>query len=262
MSTLRTVEDLLKDGYELKWQEEFEGDSLNRRDWNVELHEPGWVNKEWQEYVDSEENIQVRDGLLHLIPVEKIDQDGNRSYTSGRVTTQGKRDFTYGYFECRAKVPAGKGYLPAFWLMATDEDVYGQWPKCGEIDIMEVLGDQTCRLHGTMHYGEPHEQSQGCYEVEEQDNFADNFHVFACEWVPGKITWYVDGIKYHEETCWFSARPGEEKLPYPAPFNQNFYIILNLAVGGEWVGYPDETTSFEDQEYVIDYVRVYQKTKY
>ena len=75
MSTLRTVEDLLKDGYELKWQEEFEGDSLNRRDWNVELHEPGWVNKEWQEYVDSEENIRVRDGLLHLIPVERIDQE-------------------------------------------------------------------------------------------------------------------------------------------------------------------------------------------
>lgn len=257
-----TEAELLKQGYKLKWKDDFNGDSLNKADWNVETHEPGWVNSEWQAYVDSADNIQVKDGKLLLKPVKTVDQDGNASYTSGRINTQGRHDFKYGYFECRAKVPTGKGYLPAFWMMPTDENLYGQWPKCGEIDIMEVMGQETNKAYGTIHYGEPHAQSQGTYSVSAADNFADNYHTYAVDWEPGKITWYIDGIKYHEESDWFSAKENQGTVAYPAPFDQPFYMILNLAVGGSWVGYPDDTTTYDDQEYAIDYVKVYQKDSY
>ena len=257
-----TEADLFKQGYKLKWSDEFNGTELNRTDWNVETHEPGWVNSEWQAYVDSTENIKVQDGKLLIQPVKTKNEDGTYSYTSGRVNTQGKHDFKYGYFECRAKVPTGKGYLPAFWMMPTDENLYGQWPKCGEIDIMEVMGQETNKAYGTIHYGEPHAQSQGTYSVSAADNFADNYHTYAVDWEPGKITWYIDGIKYHEESDWFSAKENQGTVAYPAPFDQPFYMILNLAVGGSWVGYPDESTTYDDQQFAIDYVKVYQKDSY
>lgn len=257
----KEAQTLSYEGYTLKWQDEFEGDVLNRGDWNVELHAPGWVNAELQEYVDSEENIYIEDGNLVLKPVKSVDGNGNASYTSGRVNTQGKRDFKYGLFEARVKVPAGKGYLPAFWLMASDENLYGQWPRCGEIDIMEVMGQNTTTSHGTVHYGNPHAQSQGTYVLEE-GSFSDEYHTFALEWEPGRLRWYVDGNLYHEESDWHSTTEGQGTITYPAPFDQDFYVILNLAIGGSWVGYPDETTTFEDQQYTIDYVRVYQKDSY
>ena len=254
--------DWTAEGYTLKWEDNFDGTSLNRDDWNVELHEPGWVNEEWQEYVDSEENIQVKDGKLHIYPIKKQEADGSYSYTSGRITTQNKHDFTYGVFEVVAKVPMGKGYLPAFWLMATDENIYGQWPRCGEIDIMEVMGDKPNTLHGTAHYGNPHGQSQGTYKLSTIENFSTNFHVCAVEWEPGSIKWYVDGLLYHEENDWYSTTTGQGTLTYPAPFDQPFYMILNLAVGGSWVGYPDETTKFDNNPFVVEYVKVYQKDSY
>ena len=257
-----TPSELAKKGYSFKWGDDFTGTSLKRSDWNVELHEPGWVNNELQAYVDSDENIQVKDGNLLLKPVKKTNADETESYTSGRINTQGKHDFKYGYFECRAKVPAGKGYLPAFWMMPADENLYGQWPKCGEIDIMEVMGQETNKAYGTIHYGEPHDQSQGTYTVSEKNNFADNYHTYACEWEPGKIIWYIDGVKFHEESDWFSAKSGQGEVTYPAPFDQPFYMILNLAVGGSWVGYPDATTTYDDQQFAIDYVKVYQKDRY
>ena len=257
-----TEADLFKQGYKLKWSDEFNGTELNRKDWNVEKHEPGWVNDEWQAYVDTTDNIKVQDGKLLIQPIKTENEDGTYSYTSGRVNTQGKHDFKYGYFECRAKVPTGKGYLPAFWMMPTDENLYGQWPKCGEIDIMEVMGQETNKAYGTIHYGEPHDQSQGTYSVAAANNFADNYHTYAVDWEPGKITWYVDGIKYHEESDWFSAKSGQGTVAYPAPFDQPFYMILNLAVGGSWVGYPDDSTTYDDQQFAIDYVKVYQKDNY
>ena len=257
-----TEADLLKQGYKLKWKDDFNGDSLNKADWNVETHEPGWVNSEWQAYVDSADNIQVKDGKLLIKPVETVNADGTRSYTSGRINTQGKHDFKYGYFECRAKVPTGKGYLPAFWMMPTDENLYGQWPKCGEIDIMEVMGQETNKAYGTIHYGEPHDQSQGTCTVDAKNNFADQYHTYACDWEPGKITWYIDGVKFHEESDWFSAKSGQGEVAYPAPFDQPFYMILNLAVGGSWVGYPDDSTTYADQQFAVDYVKVYQKDSY
>ncbi|MDK2807736.1 MAG: hypothetical protein PWP24_469 [Clostridiales bacterium] len=248
-------------GYKLKWSDDFEGTALNKQDWNVETHQAGWVNNELQEYVDSEQNIVVKDGKLTIKPVKMVDDKGNVSYTSGRVNTQNKHDYKYGLFEVRAKVPAGKGYLPAFWMMPTNENIYGQWPRCGEIDIMEVMGQQNDKLYGTIHYGNPHSESQGTYLLA-NDNFTDNFHTFSCEWEPGKIRWYIDGLLYHEESDWYSTTVGQGTITYPAPFDQPFYMILNLAVGGNWVGYPDATTDFEKEAFVIDYVKAYQKDSY
>ncbi len=249
-------QDLSYDGYKLKWQDEFEGDSLNRDDWNVELHPAGWVNAELQQYVDSEENIYVEDGKLVIKPVKNGD-----TYTSGRVNTMNKHDYKYGLMEVKAKVPSGKGYLPAFWLMPTDENLYGQWPRCGEIDAMEVMGQDTKKLYGTIHYGNPHSESQGTKTLTTGD-FSEEYHVFAVEWEPGSIKWYVDGMLYHEENDWYSTTQGQGTVTYPAPFDQKFYVILNLAIGGSWVGYPDETTTYDDQEFDIDYVRVFQKDSY
>lgn len=256
----KTETNLYKD-YKLVWEDAFDGDSLNRKDWNVELHDPGWVNNELQAYVDSKENIYIEDGKLVLKPIETVDEDGKKSYTSGRVNTQGKHDFKYGLFEAKVKVPKGQGFLPAFWMMPTNENLYGQWPRCGEIDIMEVLGNKTDTSYGTIHYGNPHSESQGKYTLK-KGSFSEEYHTFQVEWQPGKIKWYVDGNLIHEEDDWYSVTEGQGEITYPAPFDQPFYIILNLAVGGSWPGNPDETTNIKDAAYYIDYVKVYQKDSY
>lgn len=249
------------DGYELKWSDDFDGTSLNAADWNVETHEAGWVNNELQEYVDTDENIFVKDGNLFIKPIKTVDENGTTTYTSGRINTQNKHDYTYGLFEVRAKVPEGQGYLPAFWMMPTNENLYGQWPRCGEIDIMEVMGQNNKKLYGTIHYGNPHSESQGTYVLNE-GNFTDDYHTYSCEWEPGKIKWYVDGILYHEENDWYSTTVGQGTVSYPAPFDQPFYMILNLAVGGSWVGNPNDETDFDNAAYIVDYVKAYQKDSY
>lgn len=253
--------DLSYEGYSLIWEDQFEGDSLNMEDWNIETHEPGWVNNELQEYTTSAENIYIEDGKLVLKPVKTVDENGTVSYTSGRVNTQNKHDFTYGLFEARVRVPEGQGYLPAFWMMASDENLYGQWPRCGEIDIMEVLGHKTDTTYGTVHYGNPHKESQGSRTLE-NGSFSEEFHTFAVEWEPGRISWYVDGQLMHTESEWYSVTEGQGEITYPAPFDQPFYMILNLAVGGNWPGNPDDTTDFENAAYIIDYVKAYQKDSY
>ncbi len=197
--------------------------------------------------------------IKKVVPGTKV----KKSYTSGRISTQNKQTFTYGLFEARVKVPKGQGFLPAFWLMANDENVYGQWPRCGEIDCMEVMGQDTSKAYGTIHFGNPHSESQGTYITgEDEKDFSEDFHTFSCEWEPGVIRWYVDGILFHEESDWYSTTEGQGTLTYPAPFDQPFYIILNLAVGGSWVGNPDDNTSFDNNPYEVDYVRVYQKDGY
>ncbi|MBQ2117355.1 MAG: carbohydrate binding domain-containing protein, partial [Lachnospiraceae bacterium] len=254
---LREISATLSGGYKLMWEDNFGGKSLNSEDWNVELHEPGWVNNELQKYVDSKDNIYVKDGML-VIQALKTD-DG---YTSGRVNTQNKHDYKYGRFEARAKVPSGQGFLPAFWMMPTDENLYGQWPKCGEIDIMEVLGSQTNKSYSTLHFGEPHTERQGSLVLED-GNFADEFHVFACEWEPGKIKFFVDDKLVAEQNDWFTKKQGFGEVAYPAPYDQPFYMIFNVAVGGNWPGNPDDTTGFEENaRLTVDYVRVYQKDSY
>lgn len=242
------------EGYRLVWKDDFSGGKLNLDEWNIELHEPGWVNNELQEYTVSAKNIFIENDKLVLKAVKKPDG----SYTSGRVSTQWKRDFTYGIFEARLKVPKGKGYLPAFWLMTTDEEKYGQWPRCGEIDIMEVLGHDTATNYGTIHFGVPHKQSQGKCTLD-SGSFSEKFHVFALKWEQDRLSWYVDGNLMFTETDWYCAREECGAIPYPAPFNHPFYIILNLAVGGNWPGDPEENTDFEKEALIVDYVKVYQE---
>lgn len=243
------------EGYSLLWHDEFNGDGLNEDIWNYEPHEPGWTNNELQEYTTSTDNVFLRDGNL-VIKAIKTD-DG---YTSGKVTAQNKQDFTYGKVVARAKVPEGKGLWPAIWMMPQDESYYGQWPKCGEIDIMEVLGNQVDTAYGTIHYGEPHGEQQGTYVLDE-GTFASDFHEYSVEWEPGEMRFYIDGNLYHTVNDWFTAENDVEK-PYPAPFDQPFFVQMNLAVGGDWPGDPDASTDFDKAEFEIDYVRVYQKPEY
>ncbi len=203
-----------------------------------------------------EHSITISDLSMTKVVDAKPTTKTKTTYTSGRISTQNKETFTYGKFECRAKVPSSMGYLPAFWLMANDESVYGQWPKCGEIDIMEIMGGSTDTLYGTIHYGLPKGSKQGTYN--DGTDFSKDFHTYTCEWEPGKITWYVDDKEYYTTSTWYSATEGQGTLTYPAPFDQPFYIILNLAVGNKWAGRPNETTSY-DESFEVDYVKVYQK---
>lgn len=249
------------EGYNLLWSDEFDGPELNMEKWNYEQHAPGWTNAELQEYTDSTDNMYIEDGKLVIRAIKTKDESGNDYYTSGKVTGQNKTDFLYGKVVVSAKVPKGQGLWPAIWMMPTQESKYGQWPKCGEIDIMEVLGNQTEIAYGTIHYGEPHAEQQGIYTLE-NGSFADDFHEYSVEWEPGEMRFYIDGNLYHTVNQWFTAVEGQEDKPYPAPFDQTFFVQLNLAVGGTWPGNPDETTDFENAKFIIDYVRVYQKPEY
>lgn len=242
---------------DLVWVENFNQKKLDTDNWIYEVHYPGWVNRELQAYVISDDNIYLKDGKLIIQPL-KI----RSTYTSGRISTLGKKSFTYGRFEARLKVPRGKGFLPAFWMMPADESLYGQWPKSGEIDIMEVLGDNVNKVYGTLHFGDPHTQNQGSAQIFE-GNFADDFHIFAVEWEPDEMRFYVDDNCYYKTSEWFTKKSGFKESPYPAPYDQPFYIILNVAVGGNWPGKPDEYTTFDEQaQMVVDYVKVYQKKEY
>ena len=249
------------EGYTLVWNEEFDGETLDKADWNREVRRAGWTNNELQAYTGGETNIFLRDGKLVLKAVKKVDEKGNVTYTSGKVQTQDKHDFLYGKILVRAKVPQGQGLWPAIWMMPTRESRYGSWPRCGEIDIMEILGHNTGTTYANIHYGEPHAEQQGVYTLADGKSFADDFHEFGMEWEPGEFRFYIDGELFHTVNDWYSVSFGVER-PYPAPFDQTFYIQLNLAVGGNWPGNPDETTDFDRAEFEIDYVRVYQKAEY
>ena len=249
------------DGYKLLWSDEFDGSKMDAKKWNYEPHEPGWTNNELQEYTTSTENVFVRDGKLVLKAI-KTQKDGKDYYTSGKVTGQNKTDFQYGKVVVSAKVPEGQGLWPAIWMMPKDESFYGQWPKCGEIDIMESLGNETTKSYSTIHYGEPHAEQQGTIVKEGAESFSAKFHEYSVEWEPGEMRFYTDGELVLTVNDWFTAVQGEDDKPYPAPFNQPFFVQMNLAVGGDWPGNPDETTDFSKAEFEIDYVRVYQKPSY
>ena len=246
--------------WNLVWEDNFNGDYLNLQDWNYETHEPGWVNNELQEYTDDIRNIYVDNGNLVIKAIKEETEDGIK-YTSGKVTTQNKHDYKYGRFEARLKVSEGQGLWPAFWMMPTEEELYGSWPRCGEIDIMEELGHEPNKAYGTIHYGNPHQESQGSY-ILNGETFADDYHVFAVEWEPSEMRFYIDGNLYHTVNDWYTKQEGGDEITYPAPFDQPFYLQFNLAVGGNWPGNPDETTNFDNAEYKIDYVRVYQLENY
>ena len=248
------------DGYSLLWHDEFSGSALDDSIWSMEARQPGWTNEELQEYTMQTDNIFTRDGKLVLKAI-KTDENGKPYYTSGKVNSHNKMDFTYGKVVARAKVPEGQGLWPAIWMMPKDESYYGQWPKCGEIDIMEVLGSDVKTAYGTVHYGEPHAEQQGTV-VLDSGSFASDFHDYSVEWEPGEMRWYIDDELYLTVNDWFTAEQGQDDKPYPAPFDQPFFVQMNLAVGGTWPGDPDESTDFDKAEFLIDYVRVYQKPEY
>ena len=248
------------EGYNLLWSDEFDGDSMDESKWDYDPHEPGWTNNELQEYTTSTDNVFVRDGKMVLKAI-KTEKDGKDYYTSGKIKGQNKTDFTYGKVVVSAKVPEGKGLWPAIWMMPQDEQHYGQWPKCGEIDIMEVLGDDTKTSYSTIHYGEPHAEQQGT-RVLDSGSYAEDFHEYSVEWEPGEMRFYTDDELVLTVNDWFTAVQGEDEKPYPAPFDQPFFVQMNLAVGGDWPGNPDDSTDFDKAEFEIDYVRVYQKDEY
>lgn len=245
--------------WQLVWSDDFEGDALNLSNWSYQLGDGsseglvGWGNNESQYY--REENAIVQNGMLRI--VAKKESYKGYSYTSARIRSKDKRDWTYCRVEVRAKMPIGKGLWAALWMMPTD-NVYGGWAASGEMDMVEYLGHEPNKVHGTLHFGGswPQNSSKGKEYVLNAGDFHNEFHTFAYEWEEGDIRWYVDGELYQTlgEGDWWSS--GGD---FPAPFNQKFHLIFNLAVGGNWPGHPDVSTTFP-QEFLIDYVRVYQKT--
>lgn len=231
----------------LIWEDDFNSGGLRTDYWNVELDNSGGGNDELQYYTPRESNVYIENGNLVLKALEEDFQ--GRTYTSGKVTTKGFVDWRYGRIEASIKLPEGRGIWPAFWMMPT-ESKYGIWPNSGEIDIMELIGSVPNTVYGTIHYGPPWNYTNGIYTLDE-GKFSDDFHSFSIEWAPDSIKWYVDNDLYSMKTADSLRRPDQWKV-----FQERFYVILNLAVGGNWPGNPDETTVFP-QTMEIDYVRVY-----
>ena len=246
--------------YKILWQDEFDAEKLDEAKWIREVRPAGWTNNELQEYTKEESNGFIRDGKF---VIKGIEYESGK-YSSCKLRNTGDYAFKYGRIEVSAKVPEGKGLWPAIWMMPKDESFYGQWPKCGEIDIMEVLGDDVTKAYGTVHYGEPHGEKQGYVILDKKETYANSFHTYTVDWQPGCIEWFIDGESYLKVNDWYSinSETGVEQ-PYPAPFNQPFCIQLNLAIGGNWPGNPEPNASYMDKaEFEIDYVRVYQKDSY
>jgi len=252
------VQDDLKETREnwtLVWSDEFESSTIDKTNWNFVEGAGGYGNSELQNYTSREKNARIENGKL-ILEAHKEDYKGS-NFTSAKLTTEGKGDWTYGRYEIRAKLPKGQGMWPALWMMPTDYDIYGPWPACGEIDIMESLGHETNKVYGTLHYGNP-KSSTGTFYTLDSGNFSDSFHTYTLDWLPGEIKWYVDGILYQTQNDWYSNNEESvESLTFPAPFDRDFYLQFNLAVGGTWPGNPNDSTKFP-QKFEIDWVRVYE----
>lgn len=240
--------------WQLVWQDEFDSEQLDPEKWSFQFGTgsdeglTNWGNNELQYYTDREENLFIEDGQLHIV-AQKESYEGQQ-YTSARIRTREKGDWMYGRVEIRAKLPQGQGIWPAIWMLPTKDNF--QWPRDGEIDIMEMVGHEPDKVHGTVHYqlnDGKHDFKGNSYAL--QDGiFADEFHIFAIEWKLDEIKFYVDGNDH------FTVNLSSFGSHY-YPFNNTFHLIMNVAVGGNWPGNPDETTQFP-QAMIIDYVRVYQ----
>ena len=270
--------------WKLVWSDEFDGKDIDRAKWDFDLGNgfydydakqwiSGWGNDELQYYTREPANAFVKDGMLHIRAVkESLHGCG---YTSARLKTR-KRDGSplfnqkYGRFEFRAKLPTGQGVWPALWMLP-QSDRYGSWASSGEIDVMEARGQEPTKVLGTLHYGNRWPRNAHTSKdtiLPDKGTIAD-FHVYALEWEPGEIRWFVDGKQYAGQSFWWSGSKtaggkglnpkGEADLnPRPAPFDQPFYLVMNVAVGGKFLGNPDRTTVFP-VEMIVDYVRVYEK---
>jgi beta-glucanase (GH16 family) len=239
--------DLTRDGWTLVWHDEFDGSAINTDHWTHEVGGHGWGNGENQYYTDSPDNAFIEDGRLVIQALER--NYLGKPFTSARLTTQGKVTQQYGRIEARIQIPTGKGIWPAFWMLGENFATVG-WPRSGEIDIMENIGSEPWVVHGTLH-GPGYSGGSGVgasYRLPDRRPFHTDFHVYAVEWEPEEIRWYVDDALYNTIT--------PDKLPGDWVYDQPFFIILNVAVGGRWPGYPDQTTEFP-QRMLVDYVRIY-----
>ncbi len=238
-------------GYDLVWSDEFDASSLDLSKWGFDIGfgESGWGNNELQYYTNDPENIYLSNGKL-VIEAREESVEGS-SYTSSRIKTQGKYEFKFGRVDIRAKLPSGQGIWPALWMLGANINSIG-WPACGEIDIMELIGSEPKTVHGTVHWGAQGQgfsnNEGGSYIIEEA--FSEKFHVFSIIWKENQVTFYVDDEVY------FSITDSQVNGAYP--FNNPFFFIFNIAVGGNWPGSPDETTIFP-QQMLVDYIRVFQQ---
>lgn len=295
-----TVIDQNRSDWKLVWHDEFDGEKIDEKKWDFEEHCWGGGNDEMQCYTHREKNAYIENGQLIIqayredytgIAVDpktpNIDPNFTKTlpYTSARLSTKHSANWTYGRIEVRAQMPEGQGTWPAIWMLPL-ENKYGPWPASGEIDIVEAVNLKTRsdapgakadqlenRVHGTLHFGRQHPQnvhSAAQYPFPDDKNPADTFHTYAIEWEEGEIRWYVDGTHYgtQRKEGWYSQSKNElggfKTNPGAAPFDHPFYLILNLAIGGQWAGLHNEKGIHEDsfpQKLKIDFVRVYQCEK-
>jgi len=281
--------------WNMVWSDEFDGDVINSQNWTHEVNCDGGGNQEKQCYTDSAENSYLANGNLNIVALP-AEEGATLPFTSARMITRYKADFKYGRVEMRAKVPSGQGSWPAFWMMPTNEE-YGDWPRSGEIDIFEAVNLKTVdadgavenNIHGTLHYGKswPNNSHSGkAHSLANGANPADDFHTYAIEWQEGEIRWYMDNylyatqrqsmVRYNSKdeavglahqgwfTEYYDQLTGELTTYWDnAPFDKEFYLILNFAVGGDWpenvnnTGVDDSAFGAENK-FEIDYVRVYQ----
>ena len=245
-----------KEGWALVWNDEFDGPALNLEKWSFEIGGHGWGNNELQYYSDDDSTAFIQDGKLviraDLVPQGTGSSDNLRYFSSARLRTSGKGDWRYGRIEVKAKLALGQGIWPAIWMLPTDW-MYGGWPESGEIDIMEHVGYDPGRVHGSIHTGSYNHKintQRGGSKL--LDKISSKFYVYAIEWYEDRIDFLIDDAKY------FSFQ-NEGKNDFNTwPFNQRFHLLINIEVGGDWPGSPDETTQFPT-EMEVEYVRVYEK---
>ncbi len=240
--------------WNIVWSDEFNGTQINTNVWTFDIGtgSGGWGNNELEYYTSRATNAFVGGGLLHI--VARQESLGGRSYTSARLKTQGLVSWRYGRYEWRTRLPAGVGFWPALWLLGTNIPTAG-WPNCGEIDVMENKGSMLTNVQGSLHSGS---DASGAYALPDNGSVT-NFHTYVLDWTTNSFLWYVDGHLYQMQTSWWSPVG-----PYPTPFNQPFFIIMNLAVGGNYLGNPSIATinanSTFPGEMQVDYVRIYDQT--
>lgn len=245
--------------WHLVWTDEFDGSSLNSSKWsfnqgNGYWTDDGWGNGELQYYTGFQKNLSVSGGTLKITAINEDYKGFN--YTSARINTQNKFAQTQGKFEARIKLPVGQGYWPAFWLLPQNSP-YGEWPASGEIDILESKGSRPSWTSASLHFGSATDRRYITYSKDDLSSPISEFHTYTLVWESEAMYWYVDDQLYAWETFWFSKTNDGKYQPFPAPFDNPFYIILNLAIGGSFDGNPDATTQFP-QTMEVDYVRVYE----
>lgn len=245
------------DAWKLTWSDEFNQPELDGNKWVREIGGGKWGNEELEYYTNRPQNVSIHEGNLVITALQEKFTGPDRTtwnYTSARLKTLGKFTQTYGRFEARIKVPFGQGIWPAFWMLGDNIEKAG-WSNCGEIDVMENIGKEPLTVHGTIH-GPGYSGAEGIgtgYGLPGGKRFADDFHVFAVEWEPNAIRFYVDRDLYATHTP-AELPPGKKWV-----FDHPFFMLLNLAVGGDWPGNPDASTVFP-QTMLVDYVRVYKKS--